>query len=437
MRKRKEEIEQQGVQLPLTPSDLDKNRWIKTPLVYARQGATLNRMQTDVLLMVSDKLQTFINQFYQDGRNRLDIHPNSAVPESAFTKEKQLLPIRLEMTDLVENYHYDRLDEALKDMRSLELRVQVHAQRKNEDGALLFDTDGNPLMHDVMTVMPLFQAITVPKTETEAEVRKGYIDLDINFAVASTVFDMSQGYVEHIARIARDSQTDSTSKIYLLLKDYSFKQHSKTVKIDVKTLKTATGHIIYNKKTGEQLSETYMKWSEYVRRILNPVQRDLHKMALKNKVEFSFTFVNVYKNGRKRGNPDYVEFTIIPSALGIAHKSTKGKAQSVIEQDLFANNPESKVVQAQKDWQMLLDKFQCKSELKKILLRSEFCGANDYRDRRGRVHHYFCILPLNEDRKRFEEDVILADYEKLRKFIVNLFGTRYYSILWMMPPKKE
>lgn len=422
----------QGKQLPITAKDLDKSRWIKTPLVYARQGATLNRMQTDVMLMVSEKLQSFINGFFADGRNKLGVAPNSAVPDDAFVDPDKMLPIRINLDEITDKYHYERLDSALKDMSNLEIRVSMRTQKKNDQGALLFDINGNPIMHDVFNIMPLFSVITVPKFENDSQKRKGYIDLKINKEVANTVFDMNHGFVEHLARIAKYSQTDATSKVYLLLKAKMYQQHKNKVVVPTVELKTATGHILYDPKTGLMLSETYLKWSEYVRRILVPVQKDLDKMSLDNKTEFSFTFLPLYKGGKSRGTPENVEFTIVPSQLGLAHKRTKGMSTFAVEQDLFATNPESKREQERRDWLQLLHEYKPKNELARVLNDCRFVGAVNVRDKSGIARHIFSIALTDEQRAVVNEASNGNDYERFLKKITVVFGSEYYPALYIV-----
>lgn len=222
--------------LPITISDLDKERWIKTPVPYVQQGVTLNKMQQDVMFMVSKQMQRYINDFL--GKSHEDTFPQrSAIPADAFQKNGMLL-VRLKMSDLVDVYAYNRLEAAVKDLYKLHVRTEHFEQKKNRDGAPMFDRHGNPKYQLYNDIMPMFSRISFPDsngndvTEDDAGSRKaGYIEMEINRAVVSTVFDMNHGFVEHLARIAKYSNNDATSKLYVYLKMRSYQLNAMTFKL--------------------------------------------------------------------------------------------------------------------------------------------------------------------------------------------------------------
>lgn len=426
--------------LPITISDLDKERWIKTPVPYVQQGVTLNKMQQDVMFMVSKQMQRYINDFL--GKSHEDTFPQrSAIPADAFQKNGMLL-VRLKMSDLVDVYAYNRLEAAVKDLYKLHVRTEHFEQKKNRDGAPMFDRHGNPKYQLYNDIMPMFSRISFPDsngndvTEDDAGSRKaGYIEMEINRAVVSTVFDMNHGFVEHLARIAKYSNNDATSKLYVYLKMRSYQLNAMTFKETPVDLKKTTGHIIFDLKTGKLIREDYPRWSDYLRRVIEPAKKDLDRLCLENNSEFSFEYHCVYNNGQGRGVPDYVEFTLHASRLGIAHKQNKGKSQGVIMQSLFENEPLTMKEQDRRNWLAVVKAFNGRGGLKPLLRRATFVDARNVKDDRGVVRHLFAISMCQEDHAKMNEPKVMADYEKFLKKIKEMFGTKYYPALYIFKSK--
>lgn len=429
-------------QLPITVSDLDKERWIKTPVPYVQQGVTLNKMQQDVMFMVSKQMQSYVNDFL--GKSHDDTFPqHSAIPNDAFQKNGMLL-VRLKMSDLVDVYAYSRLEAALKDLYKLHVRTEHFEQKKNRDGELMYDRHGNPKYMHYNDIMPMFSRISFPDSNSNGndtsiegnDGRKaGYIEMEINSSVVSTVFDMNHGFVEHLARIAKYSNNDATSKLYVYLKMRSYQLNTRTFKVTPVDLKKTTGHIIFDLKTDQLAKEDYPRWNDYVRRVIEPAKKDLDRLCLENNSEFSFEYHCVYNNGRGRGVPDYVEFTLHASRLGIAHKQNKGKSQGVIMQSLFENEPLTMNEQDRRNWLAVVKAFNGRGGLKPLFRRATFVDARNVKDDRGVVRHLFAISMCQEDHAKMSEPKVMADYEKFLKKIKEMFGTKYYPALYIFKSK--
>lgn len=380
--------EKKKKQQPVTPRDLDKSRWIKTPVVYAQQVATLNRMQQDVMFMVSQRMQNYIEGFFNEGRDELDLTPNPAIPDDVI--RSGIPPVRLMLSDLVDKYHYGRLVEALKDIRDLSIRTKSVEQMTDADGQPLLDKKGQPVRKQVLKLTPVFSQIVIPELDTSfsfvdkqtgnwvesVNYKAGYVDFKINPYVAGVIFDMNHGFVEHLARIAKYSKTDAASKIYIFIKTKIFIFHSNKFRVSVLDIKRATGHYIvsYDDVTDQEMvTEKYPRWNDYCNYVLNSAQRDLDRLALINDTEFTFRYRPIYKGTKRRGTPDEVEFTIYPSELGKERTKSKGKTPQAVEQDLFAADPKSRQEMGRQDWQHLVDAY--KGPLKEALSRCRFLNV--------------------------------------------------------------
>lgn len=423
-------------QLPITVSDLDKERWIKTPVPYVQQGVTLNKMQQDVMFMVSKQMQRYINDFL--GKTHDDAFPQRpAIPNDALQKNGALL-VRLKMSDLVDVYAYSRLEMALKDLYKLHVRTEHFVQQKNKAGEPMFDRHGNPKYMHYFDIMPMFTRISFPDStgkDTSVEGNEGrkagYIEMEINSSVISTVFDMNHGFVEHLARIAKYSNNDATSKLYVYLKMRSYQLNAMVIKETPLNIKKATGHVVFDLKTEQLVREDYPRWNDYVRRVIEPARKDLDRLCLENNSEFSFEYRFIYNGGRGRGLPDFIEFTLHASRLGIAHKKNKGKSQGVIMQSLFEEEPETIKEQDRRNWLAAVKAFAGRGGLKPLLRRAEFVDARNVRDKNGVVRHIFAIRMNAADHAKLSEPKVMLDYEKFLKKIREMYGSKYYAALYI------
>lgn len=422
-------------QQPLTPRDLDKDRWIKTPVVYAQQVATLNRMQQNVMFLVSKKMQKYIEGFFDEGRNKLNIDPNPAIPEEVIKSGMPM--VRLMMSDIADKYHYGRLMEALRDIMDLSIKSSSIEQLTDKNGNPAFDKNGKPVMRKVYKLTPIFSQISVPELDKNfqykdrvsgsllesANFKAGYIDFRINPYVAGVIFDMNHGFVEHLARIAKYSKTDAAPKIYIFIKTKMFVYHSAKFRVSVQELKQATGHYRVDRNVDgvDVVDEKYPRWNDYKNYVLEPAKKDLERLALINDTEFTFRYLPVYKGLKKRGTPDEIELLVYPTQLGKERKKSKGKAPQVVERDLFASNPASRQEMGRQDWNGLVAAYN--GSLKEVFTKATFLKVVP--DEGGLS---FSVLFASEDdynKAKTEQKEINAFLDLCRK----KFGITYRNII--------
>lgn len=438
----KENKEKQTAQLPLVPYDLDKSRWIKTPIVFSRQGASLSLLQQHVMMMASKHLQKFIDGYFNEGRNMEHRDPSPAIPDDVLRDDK--LVVVLPLSEITSSDRYGKLAAALDDIGELKMRVKVLEVVKDKDGNPLLTADGLQQVRAVLVQVPIFSKLVVPlldkryvytdiKTQEErmsALLRAGYIEMKINPDVARTIFDMNRGYIEHLADIAKYSKKSSTPRIYLLLKIKMFQKQMRP-DIPLSEIKKFTGHLVIDPETGAVVSEQYPKFSQYAKRVLDPARDDLRRMALLNQTEFIFSYQAKYKPGNLRGNPDSVEFTIQATALGIAHRKAKGKSQKVIESSLMNENPtlvRNEI--GRRDWNALVSAYH--GVLSDVFGRAVLHGVVS--DEKG---NYFYVILESEDDDETVYENRQEFYHGFCGLMHRLYGNKYYKIGLAYRQKKD
>jgi hypothetical protein len=172
--------------------------------------------------------------------------------------------------------------------------------------------------------------------------------VEINKDVAQYAFDMSQGYANHPKLIARYASKQSTPKLYFKLLELMGKDHRAKVKLTIAEIKKALGFEPFkDEKTGEWVVP-YQKFAHFKTKVIDAVKADLDRMAGDNHTDITFTYEAVYLNGRKRGDPDYIEFTIMSTDLGIGYSlltrkdtpatgEAKERKREAVQQELFTD----------------------------------------------------------------------------------------------------
>lgn len=262
---------------------MDKMIIIKTANDFIRVGANKTLLQQHSLMMVSAHLQDYIRQFYNLGMH----HSQARILPlfSQYMLDHGIPPFRIYLADMgIRAQNYQTVRQAIN-----EINAVVDYPEVDDDGR----TTGK------MLVVPVFKQFRVPE-------HYGYIEVEINPGAARYAFNMAHGYVSHSRDIARYASKRSTPPLYLEL----LKSGRQTVQLTVPQIKKAIGMEPFkDDKSGEWVIP-YQKFAHFKTKVLDAVKADLDQVAAAGHSEITFTYEPIYKADRRRGDPDYVEFTI-------------------------------------------------------------------------------------------------------------------------------
>ena len=294
------------------------NSWIKTPFAYTRLASKATLIQQNALFMVSDRLQQYIKDFYNLHLDKSHKRPKSLFAEHLLANG--IPPFRIYLADLgVQPNNYKAVRDAIEEMNVLVEHPVI-------------DEDGVPTGETAFT--PVFEEFRVRETgdfykyekENEEGLREtaisarhyGYIDVTINHRVAEWAFDMSAGYVNHYKLIARYSSKRTTPRLYLLLMREVGKGRL-TARFTVAEVKEYLGIVPYKDEAAGLMVTPYPKFAHFRTKVLDAVRDDLNRMAKNNQTDITFDYELVYPGQRKRGEPEYIDFTISRTHLGDAY----------------------------------------------------------------------------------------------------------------------
>ena len=321
---------------------LNELRWINTPVNYTSYAKSYSLIQQDVMLLVSGRLQDHFAKFLNEHRYLSKERPNGGITKEDLLK---MGPIRLRLADFgIDSSHYDESVKVINQMK----KIEFHLPRFDPETGLRKGED----------YMPIFSKIFVPKNFTSREGedfnysgnsdtktdedgmevskfrRDGYIEVTINIEAAKTVFDMADGYFNHLERIAYFCNSAYTSRLYLLLMKYASKGQMHPI-IDYQELKEALGmfKVDVEKSDDEQpvkvvTTEKYQKFSQFRKQVLDVARGDMERLCEENKIEIMLACIDpdkkgyepIYRGSTKRGNPDKIKFHITRTPLGMARE---------------------------------------------------------------------------------------------------------------------
>ena len=391
-----------------TAEELCSLRWIKTPCSYASLGSTFTLLQQDIMLQVSARLQRCINQYYDQMR-----YKEKVFPKSPFLSEEQkddVLHIQLDMSDLVSsrsNY---------KEM------FQEYAEGKVPVAEQLSALKMYVKKNNVVDLYPVFDKISLPKKiwkmqdGTEKWAYSGIVDLQINHFIADYAFDLSKGYIPHMARVAKTSKRRVTPRVYLWLMENKDRPKKKKgldnpLSVSLEELKDFLGCYEINPETKEKVYQ-YPRYSRFKKDVLDKAKADLIEQAKRNEIDITFDYTEHYLNGKKRGNPDYITFEVFYTPLGKLHKAGKYSEGELFDAKAYdvkknvqpaSSKIETKVGEGTDKWKAFC-KLVIGDAEKSLVSRISFIGMKNGR---------FCVECSDDD---FEMIRKLGIEEKAKEF---------------------
>ena len=366
-------------------------QWINTPFSFTKIDKQYSLSQQHVLFCVSSHLQEYVTRFFNEKREKGGLRSDYLFEVDKEHVAMNVPKIRLKLNELgIDSSHYKDLRKALKELLDFSVRIKI-------DGKVVIQHVFSNITEDVVINGYTKEGVAYDRS-------KGEVELKIDPVVAKYAFDMSQGFIHHMAMIARYANRANTPRIYLfLLRQMGINKGKMTFQVPFMALKEYLGMATLS-ADGTVVEEQYPKFSQFKKQVLDAVKADFAKLSKEDKTDIVFTDCSpVYKRGQTRGNPEALLFKVKRTALGKAHidgkvlerkeqKMGKANKEPVIG-DLFAHvntteSPKIKIVKGGEDkWQsfqaMIIDPSQLA-----LLKRLKFVGMKNDR---------FCVKATQED----------------------------------------
>ena len=321
-------------------------QWINTPFSFTKIDKQCTLSQQHILFCVSSHLQEYVTRYFNEKREKGNLRSDYMFEVDKEHVAMNVPKIKLKLSELgIESSHYKDLRKTLKELLDFSVRIKI-------DGKAVIQHVFSNITEDIVTNGYTKQGVSYDRS-------KGEVELKIDPVVAKYAFDMSQGFIHHIALIARYASRLNTPRIYLfLLRQMGINKGKMTIKVPFMQLKEYLG-MAKIAEDGTVEEEQYPKFSQFKKQVLDAVQEDFAKLSKEDKIDIMFTDCTpIYKRGQTRGNPEALGFKIKRTALGKAHINGKildrkglpkasGTKEPVVG-DLFAHvvKPEKKIGRA-------------------------------------------------------------------------------------------
>lgn len=284
---------------------LETGNYIKNPLVYSQLRGDLSKIQTDIYVAVVAAMQERINYVITNHKqgeqwNDRDLFSEKEHKRELFNFEIPLASLNINAKD------YDLVEDTCRKMQERSFTYRYK------------DSKGDW----VTVISSIFTKIEIPYNESSNGFKRrvGNIKVEMKTEVAELLFSLRTGYVTHLADIVPKCKNSKTPRLYIYLSSLNENRLYKGEgQIDYNELKEFFGILTYTSSKRTEIKEDRYKMYSYFRRdVLEPIKKELDSLKEKGEVEFSFTYEPIYLNGRKRGNPDKIKFTLNPPVVAEA-----------------------------------------------------------------------------------------------------------------------
>lgn len=300
---------------PIIPSDENElvrelslnTEFVKNPFIYSQIRGDFSLMQSNVMVSILGQLQGRINDYLEkrkvsgpQGDTYLWKNDELKKGVAEFVVPLRELGVRADT--------YDQLEEACQKLLTLRMTYMTYDEETHEQ-KLVFNN--------------IFSRIELPTSSISKDGKKinyekgarrtGEMKIIMLADNAQRIFDMSNGYVEHMAHIVPLCRKARTPRIYIYLSRWKWVGH-KTV--EYMELKEYLGLVTYNVTRSEIKTNLYPEYNKFRDCVLNPMKKELDALAADNLVDFTFDYEPVYPVGRRTGVPKSIKFTINLSDMG-------------------------------------------------------------------------------------------------------------------------
>ena len=297
------------------PEELkNKDFQILMPFVISSMRSDFTKVQLDVILSIIEKIGLTLRDIVEQKKNGVQQLKLFAEEELGEDPDKVKLKIPLKEFGVSQN-HYPELRSALKAMATVPVQLPIKSASGKE-----------------YIKYTNFCAVYIPNDQT----RDQYCIVEMDKEVSIRVRTMELGYHYVRKQLSRDLKSKYHERIYWHIE--SFKEKG------VKTLTSKD----FRQMLG--LVDKYRDFSVLEQRVLIPAQKELERFYKEGNAPCYFTYRKIYEKGRKRGEPEKIEFTIISREPSVdemliiqSNKQQEEIKRSLIEDLLLSENLSSRI----------------------------------------------------------------------------------------------
>jgi hypothetical protein len=259
------------------PSDLipiENETWLLQPIAVTMMRHDYSLIQIRILVSIVEHMQEKLHEVL----NKRLMEPTIFAPTELANDGR--LEVRIYFKGLVDPNHYPQLRESLKFLAS----VPVEIPYKTPEG------------RNYLKVTNLCD-VYIP---TDTGIYEKYAILKLDPLVAERIVNLNLGYHRLGKEIVFTCKNRYTQRIYMFIESW-IKKGAMTGRAVIKTLD-------FRKML--RLENSYGKFSDFCRRVLDPAKEELQSMAENGFCDCYFDYDKKYDHGQRGGEPDELIFNI-------------------------------------------------------------------------------------------------------------------------------
>ena len=259
------------------PSDLipiENETWLLQPIAVTMMRHDYSLIQIRILVSIVEHMQEKLHEVL----NKRLMEPTIFAPTELANDGR--LEVRIYFKGLVDPNHYPQLRESLKLLAS----VPVEIPYKTPEG------------RNYLKVTNLCD-VYIP---TDTGIYEKYAILKLDPLVAERIVNLNLGYHRLGKEIVFTCKNRYTQRIYMFIESW-IKKGAMTGRAVIKTLD-------FRKML--RLENSYGKFSDLCRRVLDPAKEELQSMAENGFCDCYFDYDKKYDHGQRGGEPDELIFNI-------------------------------------------------------------------------------------------------------------------------------
>lgn len=271
--------------LILVGSSLDR---VVQPIAVATMQYDYSLVGQKILAAVTQRLQTSVHELLSKEKEEPQQTSLFVVEDNNFVGGNDYVRLPIRMYDFgVQRKHYKLLIDTLEKMGSIPVRRKVK------------DKDGN----DYIKLSSLFTAF-VPNTK-----KTDIVYIDIEKETAAYLIDIRGGYFNYLTSTIFNAKSRYTPRIYIFISSWKDKGITRKKMSEFRKMLFLTKEL-----NGKR--DMYKRFTELQRCVIKPAYDELKQKAMDGETDCYFEWTPIFKNGKKNGEPDLIQFTIIKSDLG-------------------------------------------------------------------------------------------------------------------------
>lgn len=286
------------------PLYLNDDEFIKNPFAIVKKLGNFSVSQTNIIMTLIANIQDRLDEISSQPKNTQQL---SIWADEEFVNDKIQFTLPLKSLG-IKARDYQDLEDACQRLTS----VTVPVTRFKEDGKSY---------HANIPMIRCWIPDVAEKANGEAlkfkngTRRTGELIIEIEKIISTTYFHTRNGYTNQLYKLNRKCKRSKTFPIYSILSRYKEKWGDNDAGIyieDYQKVKQLLGVLSF--KPGTQLVDydTYPKWKDFKRRVIDPSQVELKGLFEEERSDFYFEYTPIYEDGRaQRGNPDKIRFELI------------------------------------------------------------------------------------------------------------------------------